>query len=309
MLNFNPHRPRRASFLSAVAFAVAVMQSAGAFAASSDETKFQSTELAPGFFMLQGKGGNLALSTGKDGAFLIDDDYADMSAPLAATLAEHSDKPLRFVVNTHWHFDHTGGNVELGKRGATIIAHENVRKRMSSEQFIKAFNKKVPPTPAAGLPVVTFSDGVMLHLNGHDIEVSHLPPAHTDGDAVVYFRDLDVLHTGDIYFNGFYPFIDAGSGGSITGMIAAADRLLELAGKETRIIPGHGPLSDRQALKDYRDMLATVEQRLVTLEKAGKTREEIIAAKPTRDLDAEWGDGLFGGDQWVGIVYDGLFPD
>jgi glyoxylase-like metal-dependent hydrolase (beta-lactamase superfamily II) len=300
-----PSSPFPASVVSWLGAAV-LLASTAVFSHDEQGGAITSTPLDQGLYLLQGKGGNLALSTGDDGAFLIDDDYRELSGELQATLDELTSTPLRFVVNTHWHFDHTGGNEALGADGATIVAHENVRKRLSSDQFMKAFDKTIPATDAVGLPVVTFTEGVTLHLNGHTIQVKHLPPAHTDGDAFVYFKEVDVLHTGDIFFNGFYPFIDSGSGGHIAGMIAAADRLLALATDDTRIIPGHGPLGKRADLQAYRDMLATVHERLRKMLEAGKTRAQIIAAKPTADLDETWGDGFLKPDQWVGIVVDGM---
>jgi glyoxylase-like metal-dependent hydrolase (beta-lactamase superfamily II) len=256
--------------------------------------------------MLQGLGGNLAVSAGPDGLFMIDDQYAVMSDNIRKALSAIGQQPLRFIVNTHWHGDHTGGNESFGKTGAVIVAQDNVRKRMSTEQFVKAFGQTVPPSPAIALPVVTFAEAVSFHLNGDDINVFHVAPAHTDGDSVVVFKNANVIHTGDVYFNGLYPFIDVSSGGSINGTIAAAERVLNLADDKTRIIPGHGPLSDKKNLAAYRDMLVIVRDRVTAAIKDGKTLEQVQAMKPTADLDAVWGKGFLTPDQFVMIAYASL---
>ncbi|MCH8960879.1 MAG: MBL fold metallo-hydrolase, partial [Bacteroidetes bacterium] len=208
-----------------------------------------------------------------------------------------------FVVNTHWHFDHTGGNENMGAAGAILVAHENVRARMSVDQFMKAFDRAVPASPPGALPVITFTDAMTFHWNGDDLHVFHVDPAHTDGDAIIHFKGANAVHMGDTYFSGMYPFIDVGSGGSIDGMIAAADEVLALADDATKIIPGHGPLSNKAELHAYRDMLATARDRIHALISEGKSQEEVVAAKPTSDLDAEWGGGFMQPDVWVGIVY------
>ena len=167
----------------------------------------------------------------------------------------------------------------------------------------------MPPSPAAALPVITFSNALTFHWNGDEVQILHLEPAHTDGDSIIHFRKANVLHVGDIYFNGMYPFIDVNAGGSIDGMVRAVDRALALANEKTRIIPGHGPLSGVAELRAYREMLATVRDRVRAMVEQGKSRDEVIASKPTKDLDAEWGGGGFGPDMWVGIVYDGMSKD
>jgi glyoxylase-like metal-dependent hydrolase (beta-lactamase superfamily II) len=256
------------------------------------KVEIKATKLTDNTYMLEGAGGNLGLSVGDDAVFLIDDQFAPLSEKITAAIAKITPKPVKFIVNTHWHFDHTGGNENFAKAGVIIVAHENVRKRMSSEQFIELFKQKLPASPAAALPVVTFPGAVTFHLNSDEIRVIHVPRAHTDGDVIVHFVKSDVIHMGDAYFNGMYPFIDTSSGGSIDGVIAAADRALAIAGDGTRIIPGHGPLSDKAQLKAYRDMLATVSQRLKRLVADGKKLEDIKAAKVTADLDEKWGKGF-----------------
>src|SRR5574341_1193442 len=236
-----------------------------------DTVKVTTVPVAPGVAMLQGLGGNIGVAVGPDGVFLIDDQYAPLTEKITAAIRALSPAPIRFLINTHWHGDHTGGNENLGRAGVLIVAHENVRRRMSVEQFIAAFNSRTPPAPAAALPVVTFTDTVTVYLNGDSVVVFHVAPAHTDGDAIIYFRHANVIHAGDTYFNGRYPFIDVSSGGSVDGMVAAADRMLALANAETKIIPGHGPLSNRAELQAYRDMLATVRDRVRRAIAAGQT--------------------------------------
>ncbi len=262
--------------------------------------------LGPGLSMLTGAGGNLAVSSGPDGVLVVDDDYAPLTDKIKAAIAKLGDKPIRFVVNTHWHGDHTGGNENLGKAGVVIVAQDNVRKRMSVEQFLEAFNEKVPASPAIALPIVTFTEGVTFHLNGETIQVFHVPPAHTDGDAVVRFVKADVIHMGDTYFNGMYPFIDASTGGNIDGMIEAANRVLAGCGAATRLVPGHGPLGDKASLTRYRDMLVAARDAIRPLVKAGKSRADVVAAKPTKALDGVWGNGFMKPDDFVAVVYDGM---
>ena len=253
--------------------------------------------------MLVGEGGNIGVSAGEDGVLLVDDQYAPLTEKIRAAVATIHEGPIRFVLNTHWHQDHTGGNENLGKAGSLILAHANVRRRMSAGQRIEAFGRDVPPAPAEALPVVTFEDAITLHVNGDEIHAFHVDPAHTDGDAIVHFRKSNVLHFGDTFFNGMYPFIDASSGGSADGMIEAVDRALGLAKPDTKIIPGHGPLATREDLERYRDMLATVVGRVRDLAAEGKTLEEIVAAKPTKDFDERFGGGFLDGDRFVRILH------
>jgi glyoxylase-like metal-dependent hydrolase (beta-lactamase superfamily II) len=262
--------------------------------------------VADGLYMLVGQGGNIGVSVGEDGIVLVDDQFAPLLPKIKAALAELDDGPVRVVLNTHWHFDHTGGNELLAGAGAIIVAHENVRKRMSSEQFIATFEMTMPPSPAAALPVVTFTRDVTLHLNGVTIEVQHAPPAHTDGDSIVWFRELNAVHMGDTYFAGMYPFIDFNTGGNIRGMIEAVDAMLPRMDANTRIIPGHGPLSNAEELRAYRDMLATVADRIDSLIAEGKSADEVIAAKPASDYDASLAQGFLKSDDWVRMVYQGM---
>jgi cyclase len=293
---------------SAVLFAVLVLGGAGTLVAQAnyDTVQVRSLPVSKGVYMLQGAGGNIGLLVGKDAAFLVDDQYAPLTAKILAAVKAITDQPVRFVVNTHWHGDHTGGNENLGNAGVIIVAHDNVRTRMSTEQFIAAFNSKTPPSPPKAMPLVTFSETVAFHLNDEDIHVVHVPPAHTDGDAIIHFTAANVLHLGDTFFNGMYPFIDVSTGGSQDGMIGAANAALRYANDSTKIIPGHGPLGTRADLVAYRDMMVKVRDRVAALIKQGKTREQVIAAKPTADLDAKWATGFLKPDVFLGIVYDSM---
>jgi len=277
--------------------------SAAAAQGTASEGKIETIPVADGIFMLVGQGGNLGLFVGDDGGFLIDDQYAPLSEKIRAAIAAVTDRPVRFVVNTHWHGDHTGGNENFGKAGAILVAHENVRARMSTEQFLEAFGRTVPASPEAALPGVTFTDAVTFHWNGDEVRVFHVDPAHTDGDAVVHFRRADVLHAGDLFFNGLYPFIDVSSGGSLAGMIAAVDRILALVGPDTKIIPGHGPLGGVEDLRAYRAMLAAVHAKVRAWVDDGKTADEVVAARPTGEFDEAWGNGFLKPNDWVRIVY------
>ncbi len=270
------------------------------------DVTIEAKRVAGNVYMITGRGGNMGLSVGPDGAFLIDDQFAPLTARIIEAVNELSPKRVQFVVNTHWHGDHTGGNENLGKAGAIIVAHDNVRRRMSTEHFMEAFNRTVPASPAGALPVITFAESMTFHYNGDEIRVQHVAPAHTDGDSIVFFRDANVIHMGDTFFNGMYPFIDASTGGSISGMIKAADTALALANEETRIIPGHGPLAGVTELRASRAMLTIVHDRVQNMIRNGSSRDDVIKAAPTADLDDVWGGGFMKPDQWVGIVYDGM---
>lgn len=258
-------------------------------------------------YMLSGAGGTLGLSVGEDAVFIIDDDFAPLAPKIKAAIAGITKKPVQFVLNTHFHFDHTGGNEILGKDGAFIVAHDNVRKRMSAEQLLSFLGMKQAAAPKMALPVITVAGEVSFHINGDEVHAFHVPRAHTDGDLIVHFRKSDVLHMGDTFFNGFYPFIDASSGGTADGVVAAADRVLALAGDKTRIIPGHGPLASKADLQAWRNMVATVTQRIKDLRRAGKSDDEIRAAKPAADFDPTYGNGFIKAEQFVAMML-GVIP-
>ena len=271
-----------------------------------DTVQIRTLPVGKGVFLLQGWGGNMALLAGKDAALLIDDQYAPLTPKILAAINAITDQPVRFVVNTHWHGDHTGGNENLANAGVVIVAHDNVRIRMSSEQFIAALNSRSPASPPKALPVVTFTETVAFHLNGEDVHVVHVPPAHTDGDAIVHFPGANIVHTGDLYFNGRYPLVDLSTGGSFEGVIAGVSTVLRYANDSTKIIPGHGPLATRAELLRYRDALTTIRDRVAALIKQGKSKAEVIAAKPSAEWDAAWGTGSMKPEVFLGIVYDSL---
>jgi glyoxylase-like metal-dependent hydrolase (beta-lactamase superfamily II) len=240
--------------------------------------------------------------------FLVDDEWAPLTPKVKAAVAAVSREPIRFILNTHWHPDHTGGNENFGE-GGLIVAHDNVRRRLGSEQFIEMMKMKFPAVPARALPVVTFDQAVTLHLNGDEIHAFHVPPAHTDGDAIVHFRRANVVHMGDLYMNGVYPFVDLSSGGSFEGFIASTDRALALTDERTRIIPGHGAVDTRANLQAYRDMLVAVRDRVKPLVAGGRTAAQIAEAKTLADLDARWGRGFIKPDVFLDTVVRSLARD
>ncbi len=257
-------------------------------------------------YMLQGKGGNIGVSAGEDGVFLIDDQFAPLTEKIRASISKISNNKIRFVINTHWHFDHVGGNEHMGEGGTIIVAHENVRRRMNSEQMIAFFNKTVPAAPKMALPVITFTQDIKFHLNGDEANIFHVQNAHTDGDAIVFFEKENVVHTGDIYFAGFYPFIDVSSDGSVNGVIEAAKQILSIINDETKIIPGHGPLSNKVEFSIYVDMLEAMRDRVGSYISDGKTLEEIQELAPSKDFDAVWANGFLTADQFVEILFEDL---
>jgi cyclase len=285
-------------------FAVLLLSTFTSVAAAQEaEVTIRTEQVAPGVYVLYGSGGNIGVSVGPDGIFLIDDQYAPLTPKITEALGRLSPEPPRFVLNTHWHGDHTGGNENLAKTGSLIFAHDQVRTRMGSEQYLKTIDMKTPASPAIALPVVTFSDGLSFHLNGEEMRGSHAPMAHTDGDVFIQFRKANVIHTGDLVFAGRYPFIDLDSGGSVAGVIAAVDRMLALADGATRVIPGHGEMTDRAGLLAYREMLAVRSKRVRDLVAAGKSVEEVLAARPNADYDAKLAWDFITAERYLQILY------
>jgi cyclase len=297
----------RTDFSRVLAVCAATFLGAPAFAQQDfSKVEIQTDKLSDSVYMMTGSGGNLGVSVGEDGVFLIDSQFAPLTPKIQAAIAKLSAKPVRFLLNTHWHFDHTGGNENLGNAGAVIIAQENVRKRLSTEGFIAFLGMKTKPEARIALPVVTFARDVSFHLNGEEIRAFHAPRAHTDGDTIVHFTKSDVIHTGDTFFNKLYPFIDTSSGGSVAGVLSATDRVLKMAGDKTKIIPGHGPLGNKADLKAYRDMLASVSGRVASQIKQGKKLEEVQASKPTAQYDEVWGKGFLAPEKFVEMLYGNL---
>jgi len=289
---------------SIATLALACLQTVSALAQDDfSKVEIATTKLSETTHMMVGAGGNLGVCVGDDGVFVIDDQFAPLTTKIVAAIAKLSPKPVKFVINTHWHSDHTGGNANLGTAGALIVAHENVRKRMSSENFIEFLNMKTTPDPKEALPVVTFTSEVTFHLNGDEIHVLHVPRAHTDGDAIIHFRKSNVIHMGDTFFNKLYPFIDTSSGGSVEGMIAAIDKALAIGNDTTKYIPGHGPLGTKAELIAYRTMLATIGERIRNQVRSGATLEAVIASKPTADFDDVWGKGFLPPPRFIEMIY------
>ena len=270
-----------------------------------DAVSVETIPVAAGVYMLSGRGGNIGLSVGEDGAFLVDDQFAPLTEKILTAIAAVTDQRVHFVLNTHWHGDHTGGNENFGKAGALIVAHDNVRKRVNPAEFPELMGRSNQLPPDA-LPVVTFNDAVTFYWNGEEIHAFHVSKAHTDGDAIVHFVFANVIHMGDVYFNGSFPFIDVAAGGGIGGVIAGADRALELANTETRIIPGHGSLSNAEELRAYRDMLVTVRDRINRLIADGMSEDAVVAERPTADLNESWGGDEARAERFVRAVYQGM---
>lgn len=275
--------------------------------ASKNDTpivQIKTTDLDQGVYMLVGRGGNLGVSTGDDGVFVIDDQFANLSELILAEIATLSDGPIRFVANTHYHGDHTGGNAAMRRVGASVVAHDNVRVRMGHDN--KFWKQTVKASAPESWPTITFSQNMTFYFNGQTIDVVHVPHAHTDGDSIIYFREANVLHMGDNFFNGLFPFIDIDGGGSVAGMIAALDKGLELSDSATKIIPGHGPLSTWEDMKATRDMLADVRSRVKSRIDAGDDLKDIINANILSDLTYLTLSRSIDEDDMVSITYRSL---
>ena len=283
-------------------FSKAIILSAQDF----DSVEIKTIKITENIYMLQGRGGNIGVIVGKDGVLMIDDQFAPLSDKIKSAISKISDKQIIFLINTHWHRDHTGGNEIFANSGAIIVAHENVRKTMSTQQFIKMFKRTVPPSPKAALPIVTFSKDINFYINEEEIKVLHIQNAHTDGDGVIYFKNSNVLHMGDIYFAERYPFIDLSSGGSITGVIRGVEFVLSFIDENTKIIPGHGNLSNKEELSEYLDMLKSAKLETEDLIKKGKSFQEIVDSDVLKEFDPRYGQGFLKRDKFLSIVYDSL---
>ncbi|MFK8028999.1 MAG: MBL fold metallo-hydrolase [Gammaproteobacteria bacterium] len=272
---------------------IAIVLPMGATAmAQMEDVKITTTKVVDGLYMLQGRGGNIGVSIGNDGVFLIDDQFAPLTDKITAAVSELSDKPIQYVFNTHLHGDHTGGNENLGNQGITIVAHDNVRKRMSDND-----------SPEAALPVITFNDKMSFHFNGNDIRVIHHPHSHTDGDAILHFTNHNVVYTGDLFFNGDYPYVDTKSGGSFDGLIRTVEKLMTLIDEDTRIIPGHGPLASKKDLQVYLDMLKDVRSKLLVFLNQKLSLSAVELKDPLQEYDDKWGNGFMKPEVWLKIIY------
>ncbi len=273
-------------------------------AASSPVTSYK---LRANVSVLEGSGGNIAVLTGSDGKVLVDGGISVSRPQLTKTLSSLGPEPITHLINTHWHFDHTSGNEWLHSVGARIIAHQNTRKHLSEIQRVEDWDYNFLPSTAGAIPSDVLSANRKLKLNGASIELKPYRPAHTDGDLSVTFGEADILHTGDTYWNGIYPFIDYSTGGSINGMIAASDANLAAATDNTIIIPGHGkPVSNKAELKEFRDMLVGIRDNVAALKKAGRTSQDTVAAKPTAAYDAKWGQFVIDPAFFTKLVYEGV---
>ncbi len=266
------------------------------------DVKIETVKLAEGIYMLTGRGGNIGLTVGPDGAAIIDDQFDDMAPKIRAAVAMVSTTPVKFVINTHLHGDHTGGNDAFGKAGAVIIAQENVRKRLGTPQVNPSTNQAIAARAREALPVVTFDDAATLHFNDDDLEFKHLPNAHTETDIYIRFRKANIVHMGDMFTGGF-PFIDGNTGGTLDGLIKAHAAVLAAVDDQTKIIRGHGPLGNKAELQAYHDMLVVVRDRVAKLVKAGKSQDDVVAARPTKEFEEKYGGTNFNAAQWIGRAY------
>lgn len=241
------------------------------------EVKIEAIKLTEQVYMLKGQGGNIGLFIGEDGVFMIDDQFAPLTPKILSAIKKITEKPVTYLINSHWHGDHTGGNANMQKEGAIIVAHNNVRKRMSVDQVIRGRTRKASPKEA--LPVLTFSEDMMIHFNNDDVLISHVHDAHTDGDAIIYFTKNNVIHMGDTYFSGKFPYIDLSSGGNINGYIEASKKAIILADDQTKIIPGHGKISNKKEMQGYVKMLTALKNKIQIEIDNGKTLEEVTKNK------------------------------
>lgn len=272
-----------------------------------DTVPVRAERVTENLYLLTGAGGNITVAVGPDGALLVDAGLVQQGAKVVAEVRTITDRPIRYVVNTHFHFDHAEGNAALAGSGAVAVAHESVRRRLATPQTIGALTYEQPAAPAAGLPALTFSDSMTFRLNGETVTAFHVPRAHTDGDAVVHFRRANVVSMGDLFMAPTnYPYLQVEAGGSIDGMIAALDRALAVSDAHTRVIPGHGPVTDRAAVRAYRDVLVTVRDRVQRRVAAGATLQAVLAARPSDEFDARYAGGLINGPQFVESVYRSL---
>ena len=274
--------------------------------ASAANAKITTQKLRGNVSVLLGSGGNIAVLTGPQGKLLVDAGISTSQPHIQEALTAISADPIQHLINTHWHYDHTDGNLWMHSAGATIVAHEKTRMRLASPQMIELFHATFPAEPAGALPTLLFTDEHTLKTNGTTLHLEHYDPAHTDTDISIYFTDADVLHTGDTWFNGVYPFIDYSTGGHIDGMIRATKRSLAVGTTSTIVIPGHGPVGDKQQMNESLEMLSSIRDKVADLKKQGKSIEEAVAAKPTASFDAKWGKGFTTPEMFTRFVYQGV---
>ncbi len=280
--------------------------SINSLSAQDKPVEFTTFQLSDTVYMLKGRGGNVGVSTGEDGLYIIDDQIRPVTTQLLQAIRKISDKPIRIVLNTHYHADHVGGNETIGDAGAVIISHDNIRKRMTTEQVSIFMKNSTPPYAKDALPIVTFNDRLSLHMNGETATAYYVANGHTDGDSIIHFPVSNVIHMGDMFFNDLYPYVDLDAGGSMQGLVAAADLALSMADESTRIIPGHGPLGMTEDLKNYRDYLIKAGANVQELIDKDMDLQQIIAAEPTKEWDEELGKTWITPAQFVTFIYNSL---
>ena len=269
---------------------------------SSDEAVV--TKLTDQIYMIQAGGGNIAISKGSQGIFMIDNGLIENKDKVLKAVESISEGAVKILVNTHWHYDHAGNNESFGDKGTMIIAHDNVRKRLEKGGTITAFDKVIDAASLSALPVLTYEDGVKIHLNNSEASIIKMAPSHTDGDSIIYWSKENIIHTGDLFFNGFFPFIDVSSGGSLRGVIDGMDKILNLSDENTKIIPGHGALATRQDLQVTQAMLRAVGSRLKAFKDQNRPKSEWVKSDPLADMDKKWGNGFLSTTQFTDIVWD-----
>jgi cyclase len=270
------------------------------------KVEIKTTGLGDNMYMLEGQGGNITVAVAKDGIIMVDGEYAPLHDKIKAAIAAVSNQPIKYLINTHFHADHTGGNEPFARDGVTVISEANVKKRLAAGTTNGLTGVKTPPTPQGALPSKTYTGAFKIRLDGRVADLEHIANAHTDGDTYVWFKTANVLSTGDTFTSGRYPNIDFANGGNIKGMIAATDAYLKLTNAKTRIVPGHGPLADKPALIEYRTMLVTARDRMAKLVKDGKSEDDVVAAKPFADLDAKWAPTELASKNFIRVVYHSL---
>jgi glyoxylase-like metal-dependent hydrolase (beta-lactamase superfamily II) len=270
------------------------------------KVEIKTTDLGDNMYMLEGQGGNITVAVAKDGIIMVDGQYAPLHDKIKAAIATISNQPIKYLIDTHFHGDHVGGNEPFAKDGVTVMAQDNVKNRLAAGTTNGLTGVKTPPVPQGALPSDTYTNFSKIRLNGRVADLKHIANAHTDGDTYVWFKTANVLSTGDTFTNGRYPNIDFANGGNIKGMIAAADAYLKLTNAKTRIVPGHGPVADKAVLTEYRAMLVTARDRMAKLVKDGKSEDDVVAAKPFADLDAKWAPTELASKNFIRVVYHSL---
>lgn len=255
------------------------------YAQDENNVTIKTTKLTDSLYMLEGSGGNILVSVGEDGVFMVDDQFAPLTVKIKDAISKITDKPIKFVINTHWHPDHTGGNENLGEASAIIVSHDNVRKRLSTEQFSDFFKRSVPPLSEKGLPIITFSDNMTIYQNDDKIHIIHMDNGHTDGDSIVFFTKNNVIHVGDDFSDKAYPFIDISSGGTVDGLISSLKTISSRINDETKVVSGHTGISNKTKVNEYANMLTDVRNKTSQMITEGKTLEDIITLQPTSKYD------------------------